>query len=132
MTRATNYALHALVNLARAGREQPVASHAVAKAEGLPDRFLLKILKPLVAARILHSVRGPNGGFRLARPPEKIALLEVIEVVEGPIRGQAQTVGRGEASAFDKRLEAECDKVAKVIRGVLGRVSVKDLAGKAR
>jgi Rrf2 family protein len=131
MTRATNYALHALVNMAKAGREQPLASHVVAQAEGMPDRFLLKILKPLVAARILHSVRGPNGGYRLARPPEKIALLEVIEVVEGPIRGQAQAVGRGEASAFDKRLEAECEKVAKVVRGVLGRVSVKDLVGRA-
>jgi Rrf2 family protein len=132
MTRATNYALHALVNLAKAGREQPVASHVIAKAEGVPDRFLLKILKPLVSARILHSVKGPNGGYRLARPPEKVSLLDVTEAVEGPIRGQAQAVGRGEASAFDKRLEAECEKVAKVVRGVLGRVSVQDLVGKVR
>jgi Rrf2 family protein len=132
MTRATNYALHALVNLAEAGREQPLASHHIAHAEGVPDRFLLKVLKPLVSARILHSVKGPNGGYRLARPPEKIALLEVVEVVEGPIRGQAQAVGRGQASALDKRLEAECEKVAKVVRGVLGRVRVKDLVGKAK
>jgi Rrf2 family protein len=132
MTRATNYALHALVNMAKAGREQPLASHVVAKAEGVPDRFLFKVLKPLVSARILHSVKGPNGGYRLARPPDKIALLEVVEAVDGPIRGQAPGVGAHGASAFDKRLEAECEKVAKLVRGVLGKVSVKDLAGKAK
>jgi Rrf2 family protein len=132
MTRATSYALHALTHMAKQGHQRPMASHHIAHAEGVPDRFLFKVLKPLVAARILHSVRGPNGGYRLARPPEKIALLEVIEAVEEPIRGQAQAVGRGEASAFDKRLEAECEKVAKVVRGVVGRVSVKDLAGKAK
>jgi hypothetical protein len=58
--------------------------------------------------------------------------LDVTEAVEGPIRGLAQAVGRGEASAFDKRLEAECDKVAAVTRKVLGKVSVKDLVGKVR
>jgi Rrf2 family protein len=132
MTRATNYALHALVNMAKTGHDQPVASHHIAHAEGVPERFLLKVLKPLVSARILHSVKGPNGGYRLARPPVDVTLVEVIEAVEGPIRGQAQAVGRGQASAFDKRLEAECEKVAKLVRGVLGRVSVKDLAGKAK
>jgi Rrf2 family protein len=130
MTRATNYALHALVNLAKAGREQPVASHVVAKAEGVPDRFLLKILKPLVAARILHSAKGPNGGYRLARPPEKVSLLDVTEAVEGPIRGQAPAVGQGKYAALDKRLEEECEKVAAVTRRVLGKVSIKDVADK--
>jgi Rrf2 family protein len=132
MTRATNYALHALVNLARAGREQPVASHVVAKAEGVPDRFLLKVLKPLVSARILHSVKGPNGGYRLARPPEKIPLLEVVEAVDGPIRGQAPGVGAHGAAALDKRLDLECEQLAALVRQQLRKVSLKDLAGKAR
>jgi Rrf2 family protein len=73
LTRAMNDALPALVNLAKAGREQPVASHLVAKPEGVPERFLLKILTPLVSARILYSVKGPNGAYRRARPPAEIS-----------------------------------------------------------
>jgi Rrf2 family protein len=130
MTSATNYALPALVNMAKAGREQPVASHLVAKAEYVPERFLLKVLKSLVSARILNSVKGPNGGYRRARPPEEISLREVIEAVDGPIQGQAPRVGKQGAAVLDKRLEAECTKLAALTRGVLAEVNVKDLAGK--
>ena len=57
-------------------RDKPVASHHIARARGIPELFLLKILKPLVSARILRSVKGPNGGYRLARPAQKITMLE--------------------------------------------------------
>jgi Rrf2 family protein len=132
MTCATNYAVHALVNLAKARPGELVASHHIAHAKGLPEGFLLKVLLSLARARIVGSLKGPSGGYLLSRPLEKITLLEVVQAVEGPIRGQAQAVGRGEASALDKRLEAECEKVAKVVRGVLGKVSIKDLAGRAK
>jgi DNA-binding IscR family transcriptional regulator len=64
----------------------------------------------------------------LARPPKKITLLEVVEAVEGPIRGQAPAIGKGEAAVFDRRLEAECHKVAELARRALGKVSIKELA----
>jgi Rrf2 family protein len=132
MTRATNYALHALAYMAKAGHGRPVASHHIAHAEGVPERFLLKVLKPLVSARILYSIKGPNGGYRLARPPEKIALLEVVEAVDGPLQGTAPDVGRDGAAAFDKRLKAECKKLADLARSQLQKVSVKDLLDKSK
>ena len=45
---------------------------APAKARHIPERFLLKVLKPLVSARVLMSVKGPNGGYRIAKSPSQI------------------------------------------------------------
>src|SRR3989442_11070769 len=86
LTRASSYALHAVAYMAVQKQTQPVASHLIAQARGIPERFLLKVLKPLVSARVLHSVKGPNGGYRLARSPKDITMLEILEAVDGPIR----------------------------------------------
>src|SRR3954452_12709206 len=109
LSRAASYAIHALADLASRPKDEPVPSHLVARAWGIPEGFLLKVLKPLAAARILVSVKGPNGGYRLARPPAEVSLLEVIEAVEGPIRGQAPRIDSRAARALDRRLEAVCD-----------------------
>src|SRR5215472_13215628 len=89
LTRASSYALHAIVYLAAKKQNEPMPSHLVAQARGIPERFLLKVLKPLVSARVLLSVKGPNGGYRLARPANDITMLDILEAVDGPIRGQA-------------------------------------------
>src|SRR5205823_3745255 len=93
LNRGARYAVHALAHMAKHKGDGASASHIVAREEGIPDRFLLKVLKPLVTARVLTSVRGPNGGYRLAKPPDKITLLEVVEAVEGPLRGDASPFG---------------------------------------
>jgi Rrf2 family protein len=129
LSRASSYALQALVHMAKGKQDQLVASHIIAEVDGIPDRFLLKILTPLVRVRILHSVKGPSGGFRLARAPEKISLLEVVEAVDGPIRGEVPIVGTGDAAALDKRLEAVFQNVAEVVRGQLRKVTIQELAG---
>src|SRR5438094_7851364 len=77
LTRASSYALHAVAHLATQKPNVPVPSHLVARARGIPERFLLKVLKPLVSARVLHSVKGPNGGYRLARPASAISIVEI-------------------------------------------------------
>ena len=82
LSRASSYALHAVAFMAgRKDNTKAVASHHIAAARGIPDRFLLKVLKPLVSAQILLSVKGPNGGYRLARSPSDISMLEVVEAV---------------------------------------------------
>src|SRR6516165_5785541 len=89
---AATYALRAVVYMAAQKETRSVSSQEIAKKRELPERFLLKVLKPLVSAGILQSVRGPGGGYRLARPATKITLLEVIEAVDGPIRGVAPPI----------------------------------------
>ncbi|HKI33718.1 MAG TPA: Rrf2 family transcriptional regulator [Gemmataceae bacterium] len=128
LTRASSYALAALAYLAREKPDAPVASHDLAKADGTPERFLLKVLKPLVDSGVLRSLKGPNGGYRLARLAKDVTLLEVVEAVDGPIRGAAPDVGQGKEAAFDKRLQAVCDEVAAVVRERLAKVTLAELA----
>jgi Rrf2 family protein len=128
LTRASDYALGALVHLVRAGDGGPVPSHLIADAHGIPERFLVKVLRPLVNAGILRSVKGPGGGYRLGRAPKEVSLLEVVEAVDGRIRGTAPPVGKGGAAAFDRRLQGVCDEAAGLVRDRLGRASLAELA----
>src|SRR5437868_14076412 len=104
LSHASSYALRALVYLAGRDRTQLVPSALIAQEAGIPELFLLKVLKPLVSARVLVSLRGPTGGYRLARPAETINLLEVIEAVDGPVRGEAPFASDN-AAALDRRLQ---------------------------
>jgi Rrf2 family protein len=125
LTRASSYALHALAYMAGEPTQKLVPSHVVAEARGIPERFLLKVLKPLVSARVLTSVKGPNGGYRLLKAAKDVTLLEVIEAVDGPIRGDAPAVG---AAGLDKKLQGACDKAAVLARDRLGKVTLAELA----
>jgi Rrf2 family protein len=127
LTRASNYALQALAYLVDQPADKSVASHVAAEARGIPERFLLKVLQPLVSAGVLRSIKGPNGGYRLARPARQITLLEVIEAVDGPIRGDAPAVGKDGAGALDRKLQVVCDDAAKITRDRLARVSLADI-----
>jgi len=130
LTRASSYAIHAVLYMATQDPHKPVASHHVAKAQNIPERFLLKVLKPLVSARLLLSLRGPNGGYRLAKPPAKITLLDILEAVEGPIRGQVTITPTEGPSYYDRKLEGICDEIAEMNRRRLQKVSITDLLKK--
>lgn len=55
----------------------------IAQRQNIPDRYLEQMLTSLRRARILRSIRGPKGGYQLARPPAEVALLEVVAALEG-------------------------------------------------
>jgi Rrf2 family protein len=103
--------------------------YALRALEYLPPDFLPKALQPLVRAGLLRSLQGPNGGFWLARPLSQITLLEVVEAVDGPIRGEAPPA-QARWAGFDPRLAAVCQGVADRVRRQLGKVRVSDLVGK--
>jgi Rrf2 family protein len=67
-------------------RGDPIQIRRIAEEHGIPSRFLVQILLQLKSASLVASTRGAAGGYRLARPPSEIALVEVIEVMEGEER----------------------------------------------
>src|SRR5215472_10381 len=79
------YALEAMINLAENYLERPTKIHEIAVQEGIPEKFLELILLDLKAARLVESLRGANGGYRLRRPPSKIFLGEIIRTIDGPL-----------------------------------------------
>jgi Rrf2 family protein len=127
LTRAASYALHAVAYMAAQKHDRPIASHHIAQARGIPERFLLKVLKPLVSARVLISIKGPNGGYRLARSAGDINMLEIVEAVDGPIRGQAP--GAEENGPLNNKLEAICKATADATRKYLEKVRLTELVG---
>jgi Rrf2 family protein len=127
LSTACAYALRALVFLARHEGNGLLAARVFAEARGMPEEYLRKSLKPLALAGVLLSSRGPNGGYRLARPAQRISLLEVVEAVDGPVRGEAPRFGAdGKLAA---RLQEVCEAAAEAVRARLRQVSVGELAG---
>lgn len=84
MSEGVEWALHTCLDLAWAGEGEAVPAARLAAHHGLPAPYLNKQLQALVKAGVLVSLSGPRGGFRLARPPERITVLEVVTAIEGP------------------------------------------------
>jgi Rrf2 family protein len=125
---AVLYAVQALVDLARQEQGQLCPSHVLAHELGVSEKFLLKLLHPLARAGLLQSVRGPHGGYCLAKPARAITLLDVVEAVAGPIRGEASSGYQNGKARLRGRLEDICDQIAEQVRRQLGMVRVADLA----
>lgn len=88
ITRAGEYGVLGLLNLARKAPEELVMIDDVSREESIPKSFLAKIFQSLVKSGIVKSTRGSGGGFTLAKAPNKISVLEVIEAIEGKIAFQ--------------------------------------------
>jgi Rrf2 family transcriptional regulator, cysteine metabolism repressor len=79
------YALQAMMRLARRYNEGAIRIRDIAYDEGLPEKFLELILLEMKNARMVESVRGAKGGYRLRRPPSEIYLAEIIRLMDGAL-----------------------------------------------
>ena len=124
-----DYAVRAVAELASAAGTGPVKGDRIAKAQGIPLKFLLNILTELRHARLVQSHRGAEGGYELARPAAEITLAEVIRAVEGPLANvhdarPEELSYTGSASSLREVWIA----VRANLRAVLEAVTVADLA----
>ena len=85
ITRATEYAIRAVLHMARQPRGEIVYKKDICKAQEITPAFLTKILQPLIKSGIVGSQRGVGGGFYLAKDPAEVTLLDVIKAQEGPV-----------------------------------------------
>ena len=84
ITAKTDYAVRAMAELATAA-DSPLTAEQVSARQDIPVRFLFGILRELRVAHLVRSVRGPEGGYLLARPAGEITLATVIRAVDGPL-----------------------------------------------
>ena len=85
LTRKGEYALRAMIVLARRHGAGPIRIQEVATAERIPRKFLEQILLELRHAGLVHSKRGAGGGYYLARGPETISFAEIVRTIDGPL-----------------------------------------------
>ncbi|MCX5948959.1 MAG: Rrf2 family transcriptional regulator [Cyanobacteria bacterium] len=80
----TEYGIVSLVELAAIYEQGSVLQVAeIAHRQSIPDRYLEQMLTSLRRARILRSIRGPKGGYQLARPPAEVTIADVVQCLEG-------------------------------------------------
>lgn len=85
ITRQADYAIRAVLYISKLGPNQRAATSQIAQEQHIPPSFLAKIISQLSIAGLLQTSRGARGGVTLARTPEEITLLEVVEAIDGPI-----------------------------------------------
>jgi Rrf2 family protein len=121
------YAIRALAELTQAGGG-PLTVGELAAAQDIPTRFLQNILLLLRQRSLVHSQRGAEGGYRLARPATSITLADILRAVDGPlaaVRGERPESVRYEGSA---QLLAEVWFALRTsMRSVIEHVTLDDL-----
>jgi Rrf2 family transcriptional regulator, cysteine metabolism repressor len=113
ITSKSPYALAALTELYLHGGTDPVPIGELARRREIPVQFLEQLFAALRRAGVLRSQRGVGGGYSFARPPAEISVLELVELLDGP-------VGQGASGVFADAAEAA--------RGVLSGTTVAQVA----
>ena len=85
ITRQADYALRTIIYLSRLAPDEKAPTSIIAKKQHIPSSFLAKIISQLSVAGLIHTARGAHGGVSLAKAPEEISVLEVIEAIDGPV-----------------------------------------------
>ena len=102
ITSKGRYGLRAMVDLAVNSETEPVSIHSIGERQDISDGYLEQLIAKLKRAGLVESIRGAAGGYRLARPTDKITAGEIVSAVEGKVDA---TQCRGGASC---RGGAEC------------------------
>jgi len=120
-------AIAAVVEVALQGHERPIAAKSLASRHGLPPRHLETILQALVREGILRGIRGPRGGYQLARKPQHVSAGEILRAsgaVEEPARDPTSDLMAKVVLPALSAAESEFEQA-------LGRISLDDLAESA-
>jgi len=98
ITSKSPYAVAALAELGRSGGSAPVPIGELARRREMPVQFLEQLFAVLRRAGVVGSQRGVKGGYRFARDPSEVTVLEIVELLDGPLGRDAEGVF-GDASA---------------------------------
>jgi len=123
LTKKADYGLMAMKHLAEHADRGACSAKDVAESYGIPSEALAKILQRLVKAGLLVSQHGTNGGYTLARSPEKISAFEVIRAIDGPLFITSCITVRGECDQTDRctirePLRRVNESIEQVLRGI--------------
>ena len=82
LTRSVSYAVGILLKISDGRSRDPMTATQISKGAKFPPRFLYRVLRRLVDAGLLEGISGPGGGYRMAKSPSRITLLEIVRAVK--------------------------------------------------
>jgi len=127
------YGLQVMIELALQYGRGTVLVGDLAKAQDLPPKYLHVLLGSLRASGLVRTVRGPNGGYELARDPSRITALEVVEAMEGRIElTNSNEDGISSMKQGASAAKELWEQTAKAMSDVLGAFTLSDLADRQR
>jgi len=126
------HAVEAVLDIAYNASDTPVQSKDIAERQGVPRRYLEQVLQQLVRADILRGVRGPRGGYRLARERRRIALGEVVRVVAEIERAELEAEAACGSELGQRVLAPIWNELEEEAVRRLDDITIEDLCRKAR
>jgi len=130
LSKKTLLALEAVVDVALNARPNPVQSREITRRQGIPQRYLEQVMQQLVHAGILKGVRGPRGGYRLARERRRITVGDVVEVV-GQMESSDDPKMAGPSELGDKVIGPVWATVQEELMVRLNAITIDDLCQQA-
>jgi Rrf2 family transcriptional regulator, iron-sulfur cluster assembly transcription factor len=132
LSRKSLYALEAVVDIAYNARAEPVQSKEITLRQGIPQRYLEQVMQQLVRAGILKGVRGPRGGYLLARERRRISAGDIVRVI-----GALETTGEPgeyetESSIGQEVMQPILQDLHNTMMEKLDSITVDDLCTEAR
>ena len=127
ISRAAEYGLIAVGYITLQQNELELPAKVILEKFNIPVSYLYKTLTDLTNARILSSKRGPTGGYVLAREPEKISLLEIIKVIEGPTFESGDFIENIANESLLVRMKELSGKVNSELQKMLSETTLADI-----
>jgi len=127
ISRATAYAISAVLQLTESPAGEPVPCSRLAKMGAMPERFLLQVLRSLVNHGLLNSMRGVEGGYSLRCKASEITLLQIIEATDGPLVPVLPPLDIFPQRS-QKRLQEVVDNITTNMSRKLSKITLEDLA----
>ncbi|HBG26567.1 MAG: hypothetical protein A2Y10_02045 [Planctomycetes bacterium GWF2_41_51] len=128
----TRYGMRALLELALAYKAGPLQIKVIAEHQNISNKYLEQLVAMLKTAGLVRSIRGPHGGYVLAKPPQDVPLVDVFKTLEGPILTtecvEDEAICANYADCVTRRLWTE---VNEAILNVLSSKTLGDLVEEA-
>lgn len=130
LTTRSEYGLLALVYLARHENEGYISIETIAKAQGIPPKFLEQLMLALKRAHFVRSTKGQRGGYALAKAPRQIALAEIIRLFDGalaPTESVSENFYESTPIEKEKKISAVFKDIRDYVSNKLERTTIADV-----
>ncbi|OHC83325.1 MAG: Rrf2 family transcriptional regulator [Rhodospirillales bacterium RIFCSPLOWO2_12_FULL_67_15] len=131
LSRKTLFAIEAVLDIAYHAGAGPVQSAEITRRQGIPKRYLERALQELVRAGVLVGVRGPRGGYRLARERRRISVGEIVRIVRALEVAGVEIADAGGSELGQKVVRPLWGELSENIIARLESVTIEDLCARA-